>query len=75
MPQVETIPTIPYNQISNLQMLHIPPTQHWLEPDRDEEPPPAAEEFGQSLLQLMAAQVVIMIIENMTAQCSPWYAA
>ena len=47
-----------------------PPTQHWLEPDREEEPPPAAEEFGQSLLQLMAAQVVmmvIMIIENMTA--------
>merc|ERR1711936_864570 len=30
--------------------------QHWLEPDREEEPPPAAEEFGQSLLQLMAAQ-------------------
>ena len=75
MPQVEIIPTIPYNQIhhhlkcSNPQ-IHILPTQHWLEPDREEEPPPAAEEFGQSLLQLMAAQVVmmvIMIIENMTA--------
>jgi len=34
--------------------------QHWLEPDREEEPAPAppsaSEELGQSLLQLMAAQ-------------------
>ena len=37
--------------------------QHWLEPDRDEEPAPAppsaSEELGQSLLQLMAAQVML----------------
>ena len=37
--------------------------QHWLEPDREEEPAPAppsaSEELGQSLLQLMAAQVML----------------
>ena len=37
--------------------------QHWLEPEREEEPAPAppsaSEELGQSLLQLMAAQVML----------------
>ena len=45
--------------------------QHWLEPDPEEEaaapPPSASEELGQSLLQLMAAQV--MFKTKMGEQC------
>ena len=49
------IPLFTNNKLSN-------GPQHWLEPEREEEPaappPSASEELGQSLLQLMAAQVM-----------------
>ena len=48
--------------------------QHWLEPDPEEEaaapPPSASEELGQSLLQLMAAQVMFRTNNSVNVLCS-----